>query len=99
VEKESETWNLVKRAQAGLCVPPEHPSDIADAILYLKRDKRLREQLGQNGRAWAEQHHSSYSAAEKMENLLLRASSPKRKEMQTNFQTRQDPPGRMAKGV
>jgi colanic acid biosynthesis glycosyl transferase WcaI len=77
VEKESETWNLVKRAQAGLCVPPEQPSDIADAILVLLRDKRLREELGLNGRAWAERYHSPRSAAEQIENLLFRASSAK----------------------
>jgi colanic acid biosynthesis glycosyl transferase WcaI len=75
VEKESETWNLVKRAQAGLCVPPEHPSDLATAILALKRDKSLREQLGLNGRAWAERYHSPYSAAEQIERLLFKAIS------------------------
>jgi colanic acid biosynthesis glycosyl transferase WcaI len=73
VDEESETWNLVKRAQAGECVPPENPSKLAEAILALKRDEGLRERLGQNGRNWVERHHSPQSAAEQFEKLLLAA--------------------------
>jgi colanic acid biosynthesis glycosyl transferase WcaI len=75
VDEESETWNLVKRAQAGLCVTPENPSELVDAILKLKQDKGLRERLGRNGRIWAERHHSSRSASEQFEKLLLKAVS------------------------
>jgi colanic acid biosynthesis glycosyl transferase WcaI len=75
VDEGSETWNLVQRAQAGLCVTPENPSELAEAILKLKQDKGLRERLGRNGRIWAERHHSSRSAAEQFEKLLLKAVS------------------------
>lgn len=71
VDEGSETWKLVKRADAGLCVPPGNPSDLAEAILILKRDYDLRERLGCRGRAWVEQHHSPQSAAEQFEKLLL----------------------------
>jgi colanic acid biosynthesis glycosyl transferase WcaI len=73
VDEGSETWNLVKQAEAGICVPPENPSELAKAILTLKEDKDLRERLGRNGRIWAEQHHSIQSAAEKFEKLLMKA--------------------------
>jgi colanic acid biosynthesis glycosyl transferase WcaI len=73
VDEGSETWNLVKRAEAGLCVPPESPSRLVEAILSLKQDAALCEHLGRNGRIWAERHHSPQSAAEQFERLLLAA--------------------------
>jgi colanic acid biosynthesis glycosyl transferase WcaI len=73
VDEESETWDLVKRAEAGLCVPPENPEELANAIIKLKNDQGLRECLGRNGRKWAERHHSSKSAAKQFEKLLLEA--------------------------
>ena len=77
VDEGSETWNLVKMAKAGICVPPENPSEIVKAIIALKKDKEFSERLGRNGRIWAEQNHSSQSAAEQFEKLLLAAISSK----------------------
>jgi putative colanic acid biosynthesis glycosyltransferase WcaI len=78
VDEACETWDLVERAQAGLCVPPENPSELAEAILALRRDQGLRERLGRNGRSWAELYHSPQSAAEQFEKLLLEVVSPQR---------------------
>ncbi|MBN1828342.1 MAG: glycosyltransferase family 4 protein [Deltaproteobacteria bacterium] len=78
VDEESDMWDLIKRAEAGFCVPPEDPSKLAEAILTLKRDKDLRERLGRNGRIWAEKHHSVRAAAEKFETLLLEVISSKK---------------------
>jgi colanic acid biosynthesis glycosyl transferase WcaI len=78
VDEGSETWNLVKRAEAGLCVPPENPDELAKAILTLKKGKDLRERLEHNGRVWAERYHSSYRAAEQFEKLLLAAISSRK---------------------
>jgi colanic acid biosynthesis glycosyl transferase WcaI len=78
LDEGSETWNLVTKAEAGLCVPPESPSELAKAIIKLKQDKNLRERLGQNGRIWAEQHHSALFAAEQFEKLLYAAISSKK---------------------
>jgi len=46
VDEGSETWNLVKMAKAGICVPPENPSEIVKAIIALKKDKEFSERLG-----------------------------------------------------
>lgn len=73
VDKESETYKLVTRANAGICVPPEDPSSLAEAILQLKQNKSLCEQLGQNGRLWVEQYHSPERAAQQFENILMEA--------------------------
>ena len=75
VDEGSDTWNLIARAKAGLCVPPENPPELARAILGLKHNQGLRERLGRNGRSWAEQHHSPQSAAEQFEKLLFEAFS------------------------
>jgi colanic acid biosynthesis glycosyl transferase WcaI len=71
VDEGSETWKLIERAEAGLCVPPESSVQLAEAILRLSQDDGLRERLGQNGRAWAERYHSPQSAAEQFEKLLV----------------------------
>ena len=73
VDEGSEAWDMVERAGAGLCVPPEDPSRLAEAILALKQDPIRRERLGRNGRLWAERHHSPQAAAERFEKLMLDA--------------------------
>jgi colanic acid biosynthesis glycosyl transferase WcaI len=74
VDEESEAWRLIKKAEAGMWVPPEDPILLAEAILNLKKDRELRHQLGRNGRMWAEQHHSAQYAAEQFEKLLIKAT-------------------------
>jgi colanic acid biosynthesis glycosyl transferase WcaI len=73
VDKHSETWDLIQKAQAGLCIEPENPLELVRAILKLKNDRDLRERLGQNGRIWAEKRHSSQSATIQFEELLNKA--------------------------
>jgi putative colanic acid biosynthesis glycosyltransferase WcaI len=73
VDEGSEAWDMVERAGAGLCVPPENPSRLAEAIRALQEDPERRERLGRNGRLWAERHHSPQAAAERFEKLMLDA--------------------------
>jgi colanic acid biosynthesis glycosyl transferase WcaI len=70
VDEQSETRDLVQKAQAGLCIEPENPLELVKAILTLKNDQNLRERLGQNGRIWAEKMHSPQSATIQFEKLL-----------------------------
>jgi len=74
VDENSETWKLVKRAEAGLCVSPENPHEMAKAINCLRQNKELREQFGKSGRLWVEKHHSPKFAAEQFEKLLLKTA-------------------------
>lgn len=74
VDEGSDTWNLVERAGAGLCVPPGKPQKLADAILTLKESGELRHQMGSAGRTYAEQHHSHHQAARQFASLLERAA-------------------------
>jgi colanic acid biosynthesis glycosyl transferase WcaI len=75
VDEGSETWDLIRRAEAGLCIPPESPALLVEAILTLAQDPQRRRRLGENGRRWAERYHSAESAAVQFEQLLFHATS------------------------
>jgi len=49
---------LIAEARCGLCVLPEDPQALAEAILQLYYNASLREELGRNGRRYAEEHFS-----------------------------------------
>jgi colanic acid biosynthesis glycosyl transferase WcaI len=73
VDEASDTWNLVQRSGGGICVPPENPEALAQAIMALQRDPAWRERLGRQGRDYALRHHSPEAAAREFERLLLAA--------------------------
>jgi len=70
IDKGCETWEMISKADAGICIAPEEPVLLAETITMMKNNAALRKQLGQNGRSWAEKHHSPQSAAEQFERLL-----------------------------
>jgi len=70
VDSDSDTWDLIQRSCCGVCVNPETPELIADAILTLKGDAKLRMELGKNGRQYVLENHSPASAALHFEKLL-----------------------------
>jgi len=61
---------LIAEARCGLCVPPEDPQALAEAILRLYRDASLLETLGRNGRRYAEEHLSLNKCSGMYEKLL-----------------------------
>jgi len=68
---ESEIAQLIKKAECGVIVPPEHPELLAEMILELKQqDKRLTK-MGQNGRAQLETKFSRARCVEMCEQMLL----------------------------
>jgi colanic acid biosynthesis glycosyl transferase WcaI len=73
VDTESDMVRLVERSQGGICVPPEDPEALAQAIMTLKANPLQRERFGINGRAYALKFHSPQSAAEQFEELLRKA--------------------------
>ena len=55
---EGEAEVLLREADAGVCVPPENPAALRDAILRLKADESGRQRMGQSGRAYVTRHFS-----------------------------------------
>lgn len=70
VDEGSDSWKLIERCGGGICVPPEDPDRLTEAILRLKSDPVLRRELGAQGREYAERHHSPQAAAALFEKLL-----------------------------
>jgi colanic acid biosynthesis glycosyl transferase WcaI len=70
VDEASDTWQLVRTADCGLCVQPETPEQMADAILALARDRELGGGMGRRGRQYVESRFTPQSAAKQYEALL-----------------------------
>ena len=58
VAEESETADVVRRAQCGVVVKPGDVESIRSAILHLKENAPAREAMGRNGRAYQERNMS-----------------------------------------
>ena len=70
---DGEARALIDKAQAGLCIEPENPQAMADAILKLYKEPTFRRTLGQNGRKYVIEHYDRRQIAKKFECLLLEA--------------------------
>lgn len=75
IDEGTDLQRIVQASNAGVWVPPGSPTAIADAVLALKRDSSLREDLARNGRRYALENHSIQSAADRFEQLLRMAVS------------------------
>ena len=73
VDEGSELQELIQRAGAGICVPPENPEELASAILQLRNEPTLRRRLGDKGRRFAARYHSPKAAAEQIEKIMIEA--------------------------
>jgi colanic acid biosynthesis glycosyl transferase WcaI len=73
VDDQSAAADLVRRSQAGLCVPPEDPGRMAEAVLALRNSPALREEFGREGRRFALEHHSVEGATTRLEGLFQNA--------------------------
>ncbi len=78
-DEQSEVCDLIKKADAGFCIPPESPILLANKILELKSNKQLQKCFGKNGRTWAENNHSPLVGTKRIEELLMAAISKKGK--------------------
>jgi colanic acid biosynthesis glycosyl transferase WcaI len=70
VDEGSDTWQLVEQAQCGLCVEPENPQALAEAIRVLYADPALRERLGRTGREHVVQHYTRQAVGRQYHELL-----------------------------
>ena len=64
----------VSASGAGICVPPESPEEIADALVWLaSMSAGERHAMGQRGRQWVYQHHGVTALAERFLHVLVQA--------------------------
>lgn len=68
----SELCQIISNANAGVCVPPAKPDELAEAILALKADPAEREKKGRNGRQLLETKFSREYAVNMYESLFKR---------------------------
>jgi colanic acid biosynthesis glycosyl transferase WcaI len=73
VDRESDTWRLLERAKCGLCVEPEAPQSIADAILYYFRNPMAVSEAGENARRFVEAEFDPAVLAENYLEAFARA--------------------------
>jgi len=67
---EGEAREIVEKARGGVFVPPEQPQAMVRALKELYANPRLREQMGENGRAYTEKYYSRQALAETLASLL-----------------------------
>jgi colanic acid biosynthesis glycosyl transferase WcaI len=70
IDEGCDAWDLVRRADAGLCVSPENPQELADAIVKITSSSMEPKVLGENGRKYVVANHSPEHAAELFEKIL-----------------------------
>lgn len=68
---EGEAEKLIKSAKAGICVEPENENEVAEAVLRLYNDSKLRHKLGENGRKYVIENYSRDAITKKLERLLM----------------------------
>ena len=72
---DGEAARLIRRAGAGVCVEPENPEALADAILRLSEDRDLCREYGAAGREYAVRHHSYGRIAQMLHEVLETAAA------------------------
>jgi len=70
VDPESETSKLIQKSGAGICVDPEDPPALAEAINRCYSDRALGCKLGNSARGYAEVHFRSAAIAQKYLDLM-----------------------------
>jgi glycosyltransferase involved in cell wall biosynthesis len=69
----------VQAAQCGICISPEEPAELAQAIQKLHGDAELRKRLGSNGRQYILEHFCRKQLSRKYTgvlNAVLERKSP-----------------------
>jgi colanic acid biosynthesis glycosyl transferase WcaI len=74
LDRDEAAWQLVEKARCGLLVEPEDPQALASAIDRLLSEPALGQQLGENGRRYAEDFCTRQSSTRAYETVLRRAA-------------------------
>ncbi len=72
---EGHAADLVRRANAGICIEPENAEQLFSAVVELAEDPSLCRTLGQAGREYVARHHDRDMAASDYRNVIIRTSN------------------------
>lgn len=78
VDAGSDTWDLLNRTKAGICVEPEDAAAMADAILHYYRSEQARRDAGSNARRCVEEEFKPSQIAERYLEALQMAIEHRR---------------------
>jgi colanic acid biosynthesis glycosyl transferase WcaI len=70
-DPDSDACAIVSNARSGINVLPGDAAAIRDAVLYLKRNPRVREEMGRRGQEYVKRHFDKMAVVEKFEKLFL----------------------------
>ena len=70
VDRDSDVWELVTRARCGLCLPPENPRLLSQALLRLRREEGKRKRMGERGRRFVVENLSRDAVGGRYEELF-----------------------------
>lgn len=79
----SHLWRLQRDTEAFRCVPPGDPQALADAVMALGQDPKLRSELGARGRAYVMARHDKASILGAFESALRTIAQRRRLEPQS----------------
>lgn len=68
---EGEARVIVEEAQAGICIEPENPSQLAAAVKKLYMDRTLCDRFGHNGRQYVQTYFDRVALARRFEQILF----------------------------
>jgi colanic acid biosynthesis glycosyl transferase WcaI len=70
VPKISDAATIIKKANCGICIEPNNPKKLANAILYLYKNKQKLKEFGKNGRKFAEKNFSLKTFADNYDKIF-----------------------------
>jgi colanic acid biosynthesis glycosyl transferase WcaI len=74
-EANSDVWQLVQETGCGVCVEPHDPDRLASSILRLYAEPAVRQAMGQQGRAQAEQRYARDVVVGLYDDVLARVAA------------------------
>lgn len=69
---EGESKEIIQKAACGICIEPENPNELAQAILSLKKDPSGCRKLGEKGRRFVTRHYNRDALADKYLQVIRR---------------------------
>lgn len=73
LDLEGDAPKIINEAKCGICIEPENPQRLREAILKIYKNPSIREEFGKNGRRYAEKKFSLTRCAQMYESLLERS--------------------------